>query len=300
MAQTSVFDLIAGTTLATADVLPFVDVSDTTQSAQGSLLKITVANFFATIPTATTITSTTNPQFKVAYDGSNHVVVRVTSTGVCQFTSTGSGSGYQFNGTNGVEVKSATGSALLDINAFTASDPLLRWYINGSLQWTARVANASGEWILSVPGGNRFSMTTGGNLTLVGSIAGVTTLQTSSYALVGTSVTTSVGVGDVAVANAKYFRGVNALGTDTLRLIGLSSGNKVTIDPDGQGSTFAAQISVTGAAASVGANTVSYGGTTQSTVGAAGGASALPATPTGYIIVNVAGTNRVIPYYAAS
>ena len=38
----------------------------------------------------------------------------------------------------------------------------------------------------------------------------------------------------------------------------------------------------------------------QTTVGAAGGASALPATPTGYIPVRIAGTERVIPFYAVS
>lgn len=43
---------------------------------------------------------------------------------------------------------------------------------------------------------------------------------------------------------------------------------------------------------------IAYGSTTATTVGAAGGASALPATPTGYIIVNIAGTDRKIPFYA--
>lgn len=41
-------------------------------------------------------------------------------------------------------------------------------------------------------------------------------------------------------------------------------------------------------------------GTTQTTVGAAGGASALPATPTGYIPVLIGGVEYVIPYYAQS
>ena len=36
---------------------------------------------------------------------------------------------------------------------------------------------------------------------------------------------------------------------------------------------------------------------TQSTVGSAGGANALPATPTGYIKIKIAGTMRVIPFY---
>lgn len=37
---------------------------------------------------------------------------------------------------------------------------------------------------------------------------------------------------------------------------------------------------------------------TSTTVGAAGAASALPANPTGYIVVNINGTDRKIPYYA--
>lgn len=40
--------------------------------------------------------------------------------------------------------------------------------------------------------------------------------------------------------------------------------------------------------------------TTQTTVGAAGGASALPATPTGYLIINLGNGPVVIPYYAVS
>jgi hypothetical protein len=40
--------------------------------------------------------------------------------------------------------------------------------------------------------------------------------------------------------------------------------------------------------------------TTQTTVGAAGGASAIPATPTGYLTVNIGNASYVIPYYAQS
>jgi hypothetical protein len=45
---------------------------------------------------------------------------------------------------------------------------------------------------------------------------------------------------------------------------------------------------------------VGISATTQTTVGAAGGASALPTTPLGYLLINVAGTNAVIPYFKAS
>jgi hypothetical protein len=37
--------------------------------------------------------------------------------------------------------------------------------------------------------------------------------------------------------------------------------------------------------------------TTQTTVGAAGGATALPATPKGYAVLTVNGTEYVVPYY---
>lgn len=40
--------------------------------------------------------------------------------------------------------------------------------------------------------------------------------------------------------------------------------------------------------------------TTQTTVGSAGGASALPATPTGYLTIMVGNTPFIVPYYAVS
>ena len=52
-------------------------------------------------------------------------------------------------------------------------------------------------------------------------------------------------------------------------------------------------------ARTVGANEISIGSSTAATVGAAGGASALPATPLGYLIINVSGTNVKIPYYTS-
>jgi hypothetical protein len=56
---------------------------------------------------------------------------------------------------------------------------------------------------------------------------------------------------------------------------------------------------IVGGAAFGSANKLVLGGTTGTTVGAAGGASALPATPTGYLIAYVGTTPVRIPYYAA-
>jgi len=50
-------------------------------------------------------------------------------------------------------------------------------------------------------------------------------------------------------------------------------------------------ISVTG---------LTFNGTTQTTVGAAGTASALPAFPSGYVVVTIADAEYVIPYYTKS
>jgi hypothetical protein len=52
-----------------------------------------------------------------------------------------------------------------------------------------------------------------------------------------------------------------------------------------------AAISVTG---------FTFNGTTQTTVGAAGGASALPATPSGYVVFTIGTTEYVTPFYAKS
>ena len=49
-----------------------------------------------------------------------------------------------------------------------------------------------------------------------------------------------------------------------------------------------------------GTGVVDFRTATQGTVGSAGGASALPATPSGYLEVKIAGTAYVIPYYAKS
>ena len=57
------------------------------------------------------------------------------------------------------------------------------------------------------------------------------------------------------------------------------------------------RLMLSGAAPIVAAGQIGFGATTAATVGAAGAATALPANPLGYLIVNLAGTNVKIPYY---
>jgi hypothetical protein len=68
---------------------------------------------------------------------------------------------------------------------------------------------------------------------------------------------------------------------DTNKIASFSSNADIVIEPQGTG-------------------TVDFKVPAQSTVGSAGGASALPATPTGYFTIKVNGSTFVVPYYAQS
>lgn len=100
---------------------------------------------------------------------------------------------------------------------------------------------------------------------------------------------------DAVISNSA---GSRILTCKNSRAIGLDSYVAGTLVTNAIGDVSAASPLAIAAAATTSAGQISYGATTATTVGAAGGASALPATPTGYIIVNIAGTNFKLPYYA--
>ena len=58
-------------------------------------------------------------------------------------------------------------------------------------------------------------------------------------------------------------------------------------------------ITATAAAPTVAGGQIGYGGTTAATANTTGGGLTLPLLAAGYIVVNVAGTNFKIPYYAS-
>jgi len=78
------------------------------------------------------------------------------------------------------------------------------------------------------------------------------------------------------------------------------AGNTITFTQqmliNGNG-VFVPQFIITGATPTVAAGSVGLGTTTSATVGAAGAAAALPATPTGYLVFNLGGTAFKLPYY---
>lgn len=63
--------------------------------------------------------------------------------------------------------------------------------------------------------------------------------------------------------------------------------------------TYSGNTQLSAAAVAGTAGTVILGSSVATTIGATGGASALPANPLGYLIAYVAGTQVKIPYYTA-
>ena len=100
-----------------------------------------------------------------------------------------------------------------------------------------------------------------------------------------TMVYNGVGLGIKVAPLATLHVGGNAiidgLAIDGNNISSTNSNDNVVIDPSGTGTL---EIRVP----------------TQTTVGAAGGANALPATPSTYIKINVGGTDYVVPAYAVS
>jgi hypothetical protein len=76
-------------------------------------------------------------------------------------------------------------------------------------------------------------------------------------------------------------------------------GGTTYFDVKASGQIIGVTQKLTGATPTVSAGEVGFGVTTATTVGAAGGAAALPATPVGYLTVNIGGTNYKVPYYTS-
>lgn len=80
MATVSILNLLPGSSsplLASGDVVPFVDVSDTTQSPAGSTVRATLTQFFAALPVPVIVTSTSANALAVGRQGSTAPVLLV-------------------------------------------------------------------------------------------------------------------------------------------------------------------------------------------------------------------------------
>jgi hypothetical protein len=125
-------------------------------------------------------------------------------------------------------------------------------------------------------GGNAFTVTDG--------------TYNSSWSLGGQIVCGGISTGNIIGAQIQ-----SAAGFVSNSIQNATPGTAITLDQAG-GGAVALAITGVGTIYTSMLGFVSY--PTQTTVGAAGGASALPATPTGYLPIDIGGTIFVLPYYA--
>lgn len=202
---------------------------------------------------------------------------------------------------------------------------LHEFYVNSTLVGSH---NASGLWTLGTSGGSQFHIANGQllvngaatsdyTLKVVRGTAGITN---GSATVVVQDVTTNTTAKVAAIGlgrydnsnkdNALIYASNNAT-TATMSLGGgvsnLHAVTTINFYTAANSSTntgnLVGSINTSGAWA-LGASSTTpvhrINGATQSTVGAAGAASALPATPTGYLELNLNGTAYVLPYYTKS
>lgn len=173
----------------------------------------------------------------------------------------------------------------------------------GVLSQAAGSAGMTGTDNVAIGRGAQYNMTTGVANVAVGNYAGNTTTtahgqtclghdsgdtaaQSWNVTAVGLSArvsgdySTALGASTSATGSGSVAIGTNSSGTGA----STSVANEIKLG------TSSHTVNVPG--------TLNFTGTTASTVGAAGGASALPATPTGYVVISIGGTNYKLPYYA--
>lgn len=97
--------------------------------------------------------------------------------------------------------------------------------------------------------------------------------------LIGTTSAGGAPAGELVIPNNTSIRALNNAGTATSLML-LDSNNRLQINGNALSIIIANPL-------------------TSTTVGAAGGAAAIPATPTAYLVIRIGGTDFKIPYYAS-
>lgn len=188
---------------------------------------------------------------------------------------------------------------------------------NTAFGYQALAALTSGDYNTAIGSGALALTSTATHNTAVGQGAGATVTTGSYNTFVGQDADVAAGSGTltkvVAVGASSEVSGndATAVGYNTASVVqgvAIGSGASVTGSDGiaiGYGATAASDGIAIGSNAAASAGQLAIGSATepvntQTTVGSAGVASALPANPTGYLEIVINGTARVVPYYAKS
>ena len=157
---------------------------------------------------------------------------------------------------------SAQGTGIVDIQSAMTT-------IGQTITGTASVTGQFNADNLRIDGNTISSTDTNGNIAITPNGNGLITLGSTNTVQAFNIAVTNLSVTEVDVSGN--------MNTDSIR--SRSSNADIVVQPQGTG-------------------TVDFKVPAQSTVGAAGAASALPANPTGYFKIKVNGSTFVVPYYA--
>ena len=153
---------------------------------------------------------------------------------------------------------------------------------------------------ISISGNGIIATNSGGGININPNATGQVTLGGST-----------VQVTNILNANAMHTQTGITFGTGA-KLVPLATNEDLLLEANGTGSVVLEEVSITANKITThvsnadlqldtdGTGLIDILTDTQSTVGSAGGASALPGQPTGYIKIKISGTTRVIPFYDQS
>lgn len=255
MPSSSIFSLGAGTVTATGDVLVYVDVSDTTQSPQGTTKKITLTSFFAgafpiTVTGGTVTTST--PVFQATQTW-NDVAVTFTAEDLNVVDTASAAASllrnYRVGGVSKWKVDKAgivTQAGRLDISGSAAGQIAFPAAQNPSANANTLDDYEEGAWTPSLGGSTTYTAQTG------------TYLKIGKWVLVTGVITVNVlGTGSTTAISGLPFTasGLNH-GVSVAYFENLASSVVCIVGAVGSGSTTITLRSLAAAGATVSANAI--------------------------------------------
>ena len=184
----------------------------------------------------------------------------------------------------------ANGSGVVDVKTAMTT---IGQTITGNVGITGRIDIDN----IAISGNGIIATNSGGGININPNATGQVTIGGSIVSVPAMLAATDINV------TSQLFLGSNA------KILTNSSNADIILEPHGTGSVVMDQVSITDNKISThvsnadlqldtdGTGFIDIRTDTQATVGSAGGASALPGQPTGYIKIKIAGTLRVIPFY---
>ena len=181
-----------------------------------------------------------------------------------------------------------TGSHTISANSTVAGTLT----VQGSINADTIVSNSNGDITIDPAGTGAIVLT--GPITATGTQTTTGQLNVDNLRMDGNTLSATSGgmTIDAAAGQNITFNKKIAAGEADITLLQATTARVDTLQND----TSNGDISIS----TQGTGVVDFNTATQTTVGSAGGANALPGTPTGYLEVKIGGTARVIPFYDKS